>query len=617
MLEAAFRGSPDGMLVLDESGRILAANPAGRQIMGKEPGAMADFPVDSFREDGELLMNFGGSGDRRRTCEARFSEIQWEGRDCTLLILRDVTDRERAQRALRRSEAKLRAIYENAPLGIGLANLEGTVLAVNPRLAAMYEAPPAVLEGMLVLDLVHPDDRLRVAEAMTRAARTGEGFSVEMRMLRLDGSIFESKVDATVVVNTKGEPTFLLGMVEDISARRRTETELTLYRQGLETMVGQRTQALHSALREAESARESLDTILRSAPDGLLVIDDLDTVLMLNAAAEKLLGVRSADVVGGHVYGAVPDRAVRNLLTRGLRQVRQDAAVSFDFTTRAEESGEAILQAVLAPVRDAAGRRTGLVVILRDVTWERNLDRTKTEFMSTAAHELRTPLTSILGFSELLLTREDLSEEERADFLGFIHEQSAHLSNLVNDLLDVARLESGRGYALALAPCDLAQVIRRKAGLYARQHPRFSFRLDLAEPLPLAADPERLEQVVENILSNAVKYSPRGGEITVTAWGDGGTVRASFADQGMGMTPEQAERMYERFYRADHSNTAITGTGLGMSIVRNIMEAHQGRVWATSSPGRGTTVHLEFPAPDAEALPAHLPAANAATWSRT
>lgn len=218
-------------------------------------------------------------------------------------------------------------------------------------------------------------------------------------------------------------------------------------------------------------------------------------------------------------------------------------------------------------------------------------------FLSTAAHQLRTPLTSIQGFSELLMTRDNIKKEQQKEFLLCINTQSVNLANIINDLLDISRIESGREFTLHKVPCNINEIISEKVKYFQASYPER--RLDIVlpkEPVELKVDKDKIEQVLENILDNAVKYSPEGGSICLTAKKISATeIEISIADQGMGMSPDQVEKIFDKFYRADASNAAIPGTGLSMSIVKNYVEAHGGKVWVESKLGKGTMVTFVIP----------------------
>jgi signal transduction histidine kinase len=216
----------------------------------------------------------------------------------------------------------------------------------------------------------------------------------------------------------------------------------------------------------------------------------------------------------------------------------------------------------------------------------------KTDFISTAAHQLRTPLTSIQGFSEILMTSDDIKEEEKKEFISYINKQSVNLANIINDLLDISRIESGIGFTLHKVPCDINEIIKERVEYFQASYPERQFDIILPrEPVEVKVDKDKIGQALENILSNAVKYSPGGGSVCVTAEKIAeAKIEISVADQGIGMSPDQVEQIFDKFYRADASNSAISGTGLGTSIIKNYVEAHGGKVWVESELGKGTVV---------------------------
>jgi len=226
----------------------------------------------------------------------------------------------------------------------------------------------------------------------------------------------------------------------------------------------------------------------------------------------------------------------------------------------------------------------------------KELDRMKSEFLSTAAHELRTPLTSILGFSEILLERK-LDENKKNKFLKIINEESQDLTKIINDLLDVSRIESGRGIEIRKAPIDLKDIILENVNFFQVQTDKHIFKIDLPGNLPkVELDKDRIGQVMGNLLSNAIKFSPQGGEIRVNLEQTDEEVKVSVSDTGLGIPEKDLPYVFEKFYRADNvSSNAIGGTGLGLSIAKYIVESHKGRIWVESKPGKGSTFSFTLP----------------------
>jgi signal transduction histidine kinase len=230
----------------------------------------------------------------------------------------------------------------------------------------------------------------------------------------------------------------------------------------------------------------------------------------------------------------------------------------------------------------------------------REIDQAKSEFLSVVSHELRTPLTALQGFSELLLAR-DVPPARSRRYLGHVHTESQRLGRIVTDLLDLSRIESGRGLSLRREPLDLRELIERNVDLFACQHPLHRFDLSVAESLtPLCADRDAVDRMLKNLLTNAVKYSPRGGRVLVQARPAAdrpGLVELAVEDDGVGIPTEALPRIFEPYVRIAHPETATApGLGLGLSLVRALAHAHGGVVEVESLPGKGSRFRVLLPA---------------------
>ncbi len=357
---------------------------------------------------------------------------------------------------------------------------------------------------------------------------------------------------------------------------------------------------LETALALAEDARDNLSAILASVNDGIVVTDRENRILLMNRAAEEVLGVEYEKVRNQPIHYAIQDGTLRDSFKNCLVKAQRLASYTFDFSCAQSEHStcEQVFQARTSVNHDTQGNQTGIVTIIQDVTRERALDQIKNDFISTAAHELRTPLTSIQGFSEILLARKHLSEAERKEFLIYINDQAVLLGRLISDLMDISRIESGLSFSLNKKEQDLRQLLRQKLKAFRAGLSRHELSAAIPdEPCITSVDGDKFLQVLENILSNASKYSPDGGTIHVAMQCSETEVAITVTDQGLGMTPEQVSRIFEKFYRADTSDSGIPGTGLGMGIAKHIMDAHDGEIHIQSEIGQGTTVRLTLPRP--------------------
>jgi signal transduction histidine kinase len=224
----------------------------------------------------------------------------------------------------------------------------------------------------------------------------------------------------------------------------------------------------------------------------------------------------------------------------------------------------------------------------------RESERLKSDLVNTVSHELRTPLSGVLGFTKLLLTR-DFDSETRRHYLGIVDAQARRLSDLLDDFLDVRRIEEGR-FERARELVDMATLLREEAQLYSQQSPKHEVAVEIDHP-PLAVfgNPDRLRQVIGNLISNAIKYSPQGGVVEVSADSDNGSVRVEVRDEGMGIPLSQQPQIFTKFFRGDAAASGITGTGLGLAVSRDIVESHGGRMGFKSAEGKGTTFFVVLP----------------------
>ena len=508
-----------------------------------------------------------------------------------------LAERKQAEVSLKESEKSLKEALEIAHLGQWKLDLISDTLHWSDGIYRIFEIDPdksgASFEAFL--DSVHPEDRDSVNKAYIDSLKNKTPYNIVHRLLFKDGTIKYVNEICRTEYDQEGNPLYSFGTVQDITELKQAEKKIEEYSKNLEHMVEERTRELNRALYDTEASRDRIDGILKSVSDGLIVTDIYNRILLMNSTAEDLLGVRFSEVIDRLIDFAIDESSLREKLINILG--KKETGYHFDFELPGDDPKyPRFMRAGTSVIHDREGKDTGIVTIFHDVTHEREVDRMKTEFLSTAAHELRTPLTSIQGFSEILQTREDLNEEEKKRFLSYINKQAVNLAEIVNDLLDISRIESGKGYAINKEICDTGKALKNIIPYFQETSSKHKFEVVLPDkPVKCYVDKDKMEQVLKNLLSNAVKYSPEGGVIRVVGEVIEDYYQVSVEDQGMGMTPEQVEKIFDKFYRADASNTAISGTGLGMSIVKYIVEAHGGKVFVESELEKGTTVRVTIP----------------------
>jgi PAS domain S-box-containing protein len=391
--------------------------------------------------------------------------------------------------------------------------------------------------------------------------------------------------------------------------------------------------------------RERLLAVLESAGDAIVISDSQGNIEYVNPAWERLTGFSAQEVLGqSHRIlqsGQTPPEVYDQLWST----VRSGRMWRGDLGDRRRDGSRFEMRATVAPVIGEQGGIVNFVGVFHDVTQLKKLARMKDEFLNTAAHELRTPITSIMGFNELLLTRKNLSDEKRTRYLRHMNDQITHLKRIVDDLLDISQIESCTDFIIGPEPLDLYPLLKQMIRDWQEANPAHTYRLqvsgddrascslarvtgatdgpprpdagqakwdgqgdkELAEAGPVGpvagwpkvhADKNRVHQVMYNLLSNATKYSPSGSVISVSATSVGGYMEVIVTDEGIGMTKEDLSHIFEKFWRADASSTAIEGTGLGLVIVKHIVEQHGGHIWVESVKGRGTMVHFTLPLVD-------------------
>ncbi len=342
-----------------------------------------------------------------------------------------------------------------------------------------------------------------------------------------------------------------------------------------------------------------LEAILRGIGDGVIVTDPQMNLLLMNPVAARIFRLSRDVPTGTYLPDLVQNEALITLLHETLES--QDRAVIKEIEVSNTQDGKRsmIYQGLAAAMASAEGHPRGIVVVLRDITSQKELERMKSNFLSVVSHELKTPLHSIKGFVDIILMGKtgDVTDVQR-DFLTTVKQQTGQLQTMINDLLEFSRLESGQ-VKLRLEEVSLpdlaSRVVEKLEPLADDGGLTLQMKLPATFPV-IEADEMRLEQVLTNLVDNAIKFTAAGGTVTIDGRDLGEEVQVWVHDTGIGIPPDQLEKIFDRFYQVDGGSTRpYRGTGLGLTICKHIVEHHHGRIWAESKQGEGSTFFFILP----------------------
>lgn len=503
----------------------------------------------------------------------------------------EIAERQQVVAALRDSQQRYRHLVDNANDIVYRTDATGHFTYVNPVVQRLLGFPPDEIIGRHYLDLVAPAQRRAVGRFYARQlAESFPATNYEFKVVAKDGS--EHWLDQNVQLVVRDDRVVgVQAIARDVTERKQAELDLA------------------TLTRIIDRERARLSAIVSSMSDGLIMLDDEGRIGYCNSQAARAFGVQ-------------PDQLLQKTALDAFRQI-QDAlenAPAFwsDWEKALAEVGQhpkfeasvagsprMNLQVQLFPVSARAGEHLGVGILIRDVTAERELARAKDDLVAMVSHELASPATNLVGYAELLADGA-YSEVERKQMLETMVEEGRRLTTIIRDFLEIRRLER-RGLALAPRPTDLGGLLEHAARVaMADVEHRFVLELPVALP-PVKADPDRIQQVVANLVSNAQKYTPSGGRVRLSARVLDDAVEVSVEDEGLGVPLEAQPYLFEKFYRVEHADRGqIQGTGLGLAIAKDIVEGHGGMIGADSKgPGHGS--RFWFTVPLASHRPSSLP----------
>jgi PAS domain S-box-containing protein len=496
--------------------------------------------------------------------------------------------------ALREREAQLAEAQRIASVGSWEWDVRDDAIRWSDELCRLFGVSPEGFSPSYeeYLARLHPADRGRVGEIIGRAMEDGEPFSFHHRLIRPGGAVGILHSRGRVERDGDGRIVRMLGTAQDVTEARRAEEEL-------------------------RRQRDYAAGLVNAMQDGLFVLSPTGEVIEASPSFCALTGFSREELVGTRGRYPYWPEGTDGRLARAFARLASDGSGEWDLEFRHRDGRPIPVLLSAFVLRDADGGVIGYPATVKDVTERRAVQQLKDEFIALASHELRTPLSSVLGYLEIVLEEGGqlgtLNEQQRR-FLGVAERNAQKLVRLVGDLLVVGRADAGR-LALERTEVDLA-AIARECGESARRGAEergIALHVGADTALHCAADHARIVQVIDNLLSNALKFTPPGGRVELSAGVHGDEALIQVTDTGIGIAPAEQARLFERFFRTSAATReAIPGTGLGLAISRMIVGAHGGRIWFESEEGRGSTFCVSLPLAAARAS-SGSPAATSAS----
>lgn len=450
----------------------------------------------------------------------------------------------------------------------------GQVLYCNDKACVNLGYDPIELRKKRVFDFAQNVKSHKEWLAHICRLETEESLLFETEQMRKDGTLLPVEVNVRLV--QQPDRSYVVSIARDISKRKKTEALLI------------------SELSKIEAFMQALD-------DKITVQDKNLKIIYQNSAHQKMQGSHVGEFCY-KAYNGFEDVCDGCLVVKSF----EDGKIHKRETSTITAKGKIHIEVVSYPVKDNEGNIIAAAEVVRDITKHkeaeevlRNTAQVRKQFISTAAHELGTPLSSILGYSELLLKADELGAFDAAqknEFIDIIHKKACALTDIVDNLLDISRIDAGQPLQIERSFCDLKQIIEKTISSYRNLFKDHTIQAHFTDGLEhFWADEQKMVQVLENLLTNAVKYSPDGGRIELSVDKTDRDYLFTLTDEGIGMTDEQISRIFEPFYRAAADDPEISGQGLGMSIVKQIVEGHRGAIRVEHNVPKGLKVLFSLP----------------------
>jgi hypothetical protein len=597
--------------------RVMAAVQA--KLDGRAPYAI-EYRVR--RQDG-VNRWWSARGDTVKTLDG--NPIKWIG------TITDITERKRAEEELRDSEEKLRIIFESIGDGIIVTNLEGIIIQTNEAAAKLGGwSDKSKLIGMSGFDFVADKEQSKLVTDMIRALKQQHSINVEYSVKAKNGREYQSEVSITLLRDASGSPNGIVSVIRDITERKRAE----------------------EALRESEKKYRLL---AENASDVITVMDMNMRPIYMSPSITRLLGYSVEEAMARGIENGLTPKSLK-VATKGLAKTiaaelkkKKLKPVTVDFELTRKDGSTVWVAASVALIHGSDGQPTEILSILHDISERKKAEedlvkykdhleelveertaeldkakliaeeasKAKSEFLANMSHEIRTPLSTIIGFSELLVDEVNgLLNNDQKKYLGYVTSSGQHLLSLINDILDLSKVEAGK---MELQPTSfsISDLLKNSSSFIAEEAMKHNIRLLSEIPADvdvIEADERKVKQIIYNLLSNAVKFTPDGGSITTKAdivspdsaalpikirkgLPDTEYVLVSVKDTGIGIAKKDQSKLFTEFHQIENPYTKkYEGTGLGLALSRKLVTLHGGRIWFESKgKGKGCTFYFILP----------------------
>jgi PAS domain S-box-containing protein len=597
-----FEKSPASVTLVNMSGSIEDCNEATEkligyskeEIMGMEFEKLLTLKTEDLPKLQERFLTLVQGKDvepyqleiQRKDGESRWisiiNSLQTDGEQLAgiQVIATDNTDAKLADQALRNSEKRLLDAQRIGKMGSWEWDIETNELYWSDEIYRSLGLDPQEFVPKYddFIKILHPDDKEGVLAAVKAAMEGKKEYSVDHRVIKSDGTIVHMYCHGEVNRNENGDPVHMVGTMVDITDKKKADR----------------------ALRESEERYRSLT---QAALDGIIGIDGKGCITFWNKGSTRIFGHAEEEAIGRDFVELLVPKDHRERVSKKSKEFHENGALG-PMTGKVSEavalrkSNEIFpVELSIAPVRSKGSWES--VVVVRDISERRQIEEAKTRLLSNISHELRTPLTSIAGYAKFMLTGklgELCGNHERC--LNIIADESDRLRTLIDDTLDLITIDSG-GAEMEMNDVTLTEIIEQLISSMEIELKEKHISLEKKIPgdmRPIKGDEDRLFQLFSNLLSNAMKFTPKGGLIEIRSREEDGDIVVEVADTGIGIPADELPRVFERFYQVDSSLARkYGGMGLGLAICDEIVEAHGGKIEAESTEGRGSVFRVSLP----------------------